>query len=399
MRILTYTSLFPNSTDCNLGIFIYQRAKHLGERPGNTVTAVAPVPYAPAWLKGTRPGKTAVLAAEDRIGDLPVFHPRYFLLPKISMPLHAWSMYVGSLPLIRKLHRQHSFDCIDAHFVYPDGMAAVWLGRRLNIPVILSARGSDITLFPKFRTIRPMIRWTLEKANALIAVSSSLKREMVKIGAMEETIHVITNGVEAERFRPTEREDARRKLNLPLEIPILVSAGALVPVKDHGLLIAAFRRIAAEFPNLRLYIVGEGPQRKILEETIERFGLGGRIILSGKRGNDELPLWFNAADVSCLTSEREGWPNVLTESLACGTPVVATRVGGVPEILHSQELGIVVERTPESVAMGLQKALGREWDRERIAAQTRERTWKSVAGEVEAVLREQLVKNCDPEGR
>lgn len=141
---------------------------------------------------------------------------------------------------------------------------------------------------------------------------------------------------------------------------------------------------------MRLYILGEGPLRSELESLVRDLNLQDRVRLPGKRPNEELPQWFNAADVSLLVSEREGWPNVLTESLACGTPVVATRVGGVPEILHSPELGIVVEQTVSSVADGIERALLKKWDREAISKQTRTRTWATVAGELETLFSEQL---------
>ena len=177
---------------------------------------------------------------------------------------------------------------------------------------------------------------------------------------------------------------------LPTQAPLLVSVGALIRPKGHLTLIRAFAVIALRLPELRLYILGEGPLRTELESLVRELNPHDRVRLPGKRTNEELRQWFNAADVSLLMSEREGWPNVLTESLACGTPVVATRVGGVPEILHSPELGIVVDQTIASVADGIERALLKKWDREAISKQTRTRTWSTVAGELEGVFSEQL---------
>lgn len=393
MRILTFTSLFPNSSDPNLGIFVYQRSAHLAKRPGNEVEVVAPTPYFPRWLKTRRWQSAGTLPHLETIRTLTVHHPRYLLLPKISMPFHALSMFLGCLPEIRRINRRGKIDCIDAHFVYPDGLAAVLLGKLLRVPVIVSARGTDINVYPSFPMIRPMIRWTLREASALIAVSAALKSAMAALGTDENKIRVVPNGVDSQRFQNSNQEAARRQLNLPPDGQLILSVGALIPSKGHQLLIRAFSRIAVERGNVRLCVLGEGTFRTELEQLITRLGMDGKIQLPGKRANEQLPLWFNAADVSCLASAREGWPNVVTESLACGTPVVATRVGGIPEILHSRELGILTEQTEEGLAAGLEQALSKKWDRPEISRVTRERTWETVAAEVEGIFVEEMEKD------
>lgn len=387
MRILTFTSLFPNSLDPTHAIFVYQRSRSLANRPGNDVQAVSPVPYFPRWLRIQRWEAASALPEQETIGGIEVFHPRYFLLPKISMPLHALFMLLGSFSRVRKLHRRAAFDCIDAHFVYPDGLAAVLLGRFLKIPVVVSARGTDINIFPTYKTIRPMIRWTLRHADALIAVSGALRDSMLELGAAREKIRTIPNGVEPERFRRIEEMEARKKLNLPEIGRVLVAVGSLLPAKGHLLVIQAMAQLGEEFCDLRLYILGEGPYRNQLEKMAAELGVRERVFLPGKRPNEELPLWFSAATLSCLASSREGWPNVVSEALACGTPVIATRVGGIPEIIHSRELGILVEQTPEAFAAGIREAFRKPWNREEIARRSGERTWAKVADEVEEVLR------------
>jgi len=376
--------------DRTLGIFIYQRTVHLASRPGNEVAVVSPVPYFPRWLKTERWRTASTLADFESIGELPVYHPRYALLPKISMPVHALSMYLGSLALCKALHKRSRFDCIDAHFVYPDGLAAVLLGKALSIPVTVSARGTDVNLYPSFRLIRPMIRWTLHESAALIAVSRALKEKMVEVGGAAEKIDVIPNGVDATLFRQISQKDARAKLNLTEDGPLLLSVGSLMPSKGHELLIRASELVRRQQAGLRLYILGDGAFRGELESLALKLGLQDCVKFPGKRPNEELPTWFSAADISCLASEREGWPNVVTESLACGTPVVGARVGGIPEILHSPELGVLVERTVESIASGIERALSKRWNHERISSETRARTWTTVAAEVEAVLARQV---------
>jgi len=388
VRILTFTSLFPSSCDPTHAIFVYQRCAHLARRPDNEVIVVSPVPYFPSWLKTNRWRTASQVPTEERIGSLTVYHPRYFLLPKIFMTLHAVSMFLGCRPEVARLNERAKLDCIDAHFVYPDGLAAVLLGKFLGVPVIVSARGSDIHAYPAFRTIRPMIRWTLQHADALIAVSASLKKSMIELGASADKIHVIPNGIDPVRFQPLPISQARQELNLPVDAPFIVSVGALIPSKGHQFLVRAFGRIAGRHPDMRLAILGEGPLRSQLEKLILELGLRDRVHLLGKRPNEELRLWYSAATASCLASAGEGWPNVVTESLTCGTPVVATRVGGIPEILQSSEFGVLVEQSVDAIAAGLEEALSRSWDRETISQQTLARTWETVAAEVEDVLQE-----------
>jgi len=390
LRILTFTALFPSSVDPTFGIFIYQRSAHLAQRPGIRVEVVSPVPWFPPWLRIRRWRAAGEIPSEEKFAILSVRHPRYLLLPKVSMPFHALLMFIGSVGCIRRMNRNAKIDSIDAHFVYPDGLAAVLLGKALGVPVTVSARGSDINSFPSFRLIRPMIRWTLSHADRVIAVSAALKDSMVALGASPDKILVIPNGVDAEIFRTLDREDVRRQLGLPLHARLLISVGALIRAKGHLTLVRAFAKLASGYPKSMLYILGEGPLRSELESLIRDLNLQDRVRLPGKRPNEELAQWFNAADVSLLISEREGWPNVITESLACGTPVVATRVGGVPEILHSAELGTVVDQTVDAVADGIEKALAKKWNREAISTQTRARTWNTVAAELEDVFCEQI---------
>jgi teichuronic acid biosynthesis glycosyltransferase TuaC len=369
------------------GIFVYQRVAHLARRKGNESQIIAPLPYFPRWLGIKRWKNSTQVPAHEEIGGLAVYHPRYFLLPRVSMPWQGISMFLGSLPLAKKIHRCWRIDCIDAHYVYPDGLAAVLLGKYLGVPVMVSARGTDINLFPTLRLIRSMICWTLKQAAGVIAVSTALKEAMGALGVERDKIHVVTNGVDAVRFQPVPSADARRSLGLPGDGPIIVTVGTLISSKGHELTIRAFAQIRKRHESLQLYILGEGLQRASLEALVSEFGLRETVHFMGKRPNDELPLWFSAATVSCLASAREGWPNVVTESLACGTPVVATRVGGIPEILHSEELGILVDQTVESVGEGLARAIGKAWDREAISTRTHSRTWDQVAAEIEEIFK------------
>lgn len=390
MKILTFTSLFPSKVRPDFAVFIFQRTFHLANRPGNWIRVVAPAPYFPAWIPSKRWGIYALLPEEEIFEHFEVYHPRYPLFPGLLMPLHGFLMFVGCFFLTRRLHEQVHFDCIDAHYVYPDGFAAILLGKMLNLPVIISARGTDVNLFTQFRTIRPLILWALRRAAGVVAVSAALKDRLTQLGLPAGTICVIPNGVDAKRFYILQRGEARSRLGLDQDTKIAVSVASLTKGKNHRDLISAFAKVAEGHPEYQLYIVGDGPLRDELRKHIQDLALDRQVFLMGSRPNHELVTWFNSADVSCLTSAREGWPNVVMESLACGTPVVATRVGGIPEIIVSPELGIVVEHTPEDIAAGIRTALSRTWDREALRRHAQTRDWDQVAAEVEQYIAAQV---------
>jgi glycosyltransferase involved in cell wall biosynthesis len=390
LRILTFTSLYPNKISPLQAIFIHQRVVHLARRPGTSVEVVAPVPYFPSWLPNTRWQHLGQVPRQEEIDGVRVHHPRFPLVTGISMPLHGLLEFLGSVSLARRLHKENPFDCIDAHFVYPDGFAAVLLGGILSLPVIVSARGTDINVYPSFRSIRPMLRWTLAHAAGAIAVSADLKKKMIALGAPEPNVRVISNGVDAERFQ-------RKFLGLPQDVPIAVSVGSLIESKGHHLLISAAGELTRRFPELRLYIMGEGVYRARLEGLVREKNLQDHVFLMGNRPNEELSSWFSAADINCLMSSREGWPNAVSESLACGTPVLATRAGGIPEIITSPDIGTLVERDIRSIAAGLEMSLTKSWNRQEIAKCGRARSWDKVAEEVEGFVSLCVKQSTNPD--
>jgi glycosyltransferase involved in cell wall biosynthesis len=389
---LSFTSLYPNNVNSLQGIFIHQRVIHLARRPRISLEVIAPVPYFPPWLPIGRWRRFGQVCREEEIDGVRVHHPRYPLVSGISMPLHGWLEFLGSLRLARRLHKRAKFDCIDAHFVYPDGFGAVLLGKFLGLPVIVSARGTDINVYPSLPLIRPMLRWTLRNAAGVIAVSGDLKRKIIDLGISETKIQVIPNGVDVQRFQPQNRSEARRRLGLAEAGPMIVSVGSLIESKGHHLLVAAVAELVPRFPELRLNIIGEGVYRGRLEQLIQEKQLQDRVFLMGNRPNEELAAWFSAANLSCLMSSREGWPNVISESLACGTPVLATRVGGIPELIVGPDLGNMVERDIASIVRGLEENLSKNWNRQEISRKASSRSWDAVAEEVAKYCEDSLTR-------
>jgi glycosyltransferase involved in cell wall biosynthesis len=273
------------------------------------------------------------------------------------------------------------FDLIDAHYLYPDGVAALAIGRRLGIPVVVTARGSDVTQMPDHAWPRRQILRVIRESAALITVSAALRDRLIALGAPPEKVTVLRNGVDLETFRPVDRAAAR--VAHALAGPTLVSVGGLIPRKRHDLTIAAL----ALLPAWRLLIAGEGPERPRLEALAAQLGLGDRVRFLGSVPHTQLAPLYTAADISILASSREGWANVLLESMACGTPVVASRIPGNPEVVAAPSAGrIVAANTPEGFADAI-RDLAATTDRAATRAYAEDFSWDATSAGQMAVFR------------
>jgi teichuronic acid biosynthesis glycosyltransferase TuaC len=390
MKILVFTSLYPNNVWPNHGVFIKERMTRLAKHEGCEIRVVAPVPYFPAININWRWKFSQVARQEIRDG-IEVYHPRYFLIPKVGMAFYGWMMFFAVFPLVKKIRRDFDFDLIDSHFVYPDGFAAIQLGRLFKKPVVVSARGSDVNLYRTFPLIRKLLQHVLRKAASVIAVSHALKQAVVQLGIPEEKISTLPNGVDTGKFYPMSKDQARRRLGLQCSTMIL-SVGNLTPNKGFDLLIKALPVVVEKLDeeNVQLVIIGDGPFRSELGTIISRLTLDGRVHLVGAVPHDKLHLWYSAADVFCLASEREGWPNVVLESLACGTPVVATPAGGIPEILNSEMLGLLTERDERKIAGAIVTALNKKWMSDDLVEYAGNRSWDRTASAVLGVFQSVL---------
>jgi len=386
MKVLVFSSLYPNNIWPYRGVFIKERMTTFAKRTGSEVKVVAPVPYYPAIRFGSRWLFSQIARHEVRDG-LDVYHPRYAMTPKVGMLSYGILMYLSVLRMISRLRKTFDFDVIDSHFVYPDGLAGVLLGRHFRKPVVVSARGSDINQYKKLPLIRRLLQFTLHNADRVIAVSRSLKDAMVGLNIPEDKIAVIPNGIDLSKFKPLPREKARRILGLQ-DKRIILSVGSLNQNKGFDFLIRAMR-ILTDYPRAEqttLTIIGDGPGYKPLTKLVTSLKLDDRVRLVGSVSHDALYLWYSAADVFCLASGREGLPNVILESLACGTPVVATTVGGIPEIITSDRIGLLTKRDELSLAETIARAINQSWDREELVQHVQQRTWDQVADAVYGVL-------------
>lgn len=391
-KVLIFTSLFPNRIEPDRGVFIKRRMFAYAKRNDCEICVVAPVPYFPKIRGLKKYSQFSGVPQKEVMGNVMVYHPRYPLIPKISMPIHGELIYYSVKNLIRKIYREFRFEVIDGHFIFPDCQAAVRLGELFNVPVVASARGTDINQYIYFPLIRPQIIKTLKKSAQIISVCQALKDMMVAGGIDQNKISVVPNGVDTEFFYPLDRKRAKNKLGISPGKKMILSVGSLIQRKGHDLTIRAVKNLVKQGYKIQLCILGRGAEKKELEELIKALGLADDVSLMGHVLNEKLNLWYNAADVFCLSSSREGWANVLTESLACGTPVVATNVFGASEIVRDDSTGVLVKRTVRDITDGLVKALNRQWHNNEISQKTCQRTWDVVAEEVDTVLNKALMQ-------
>ena len=356
INLLTFTTLYPNAKRPSHGVFVENRLRELVATGKAKTTVLAPIPYAPdlPGLPDRYKMWTGIPAIEKRHG-IDIHHPSYYLLPKISMSTAPLSLYRSARrKLAAMMAEGFAFDLIDAHYFYPDGVAAVMLGRHFGKPVTITARGSDINIIPRYRLPRRMIQWAAAEAAGIITVCEALKTSLIALGAPPEKIRVLRNGVDLVKFNPGDRKAARARLGFAGAT--LLSVGNLIPLKGHDIAIKAL----IDLPGTNLAIAGDGPERANLEALAQRTGVADRVRFFGRVAHEALPEMYRAADILLLLSTNEGLANVLLEAMACGTPVVATATGGTPEAITVPEAGeLVSERTPEAVAAAIARLMTR----------------------------------------
>ncbi|MFK8030982.1 MAG: glycosyltransferase [Gammaproteobacteria bacterium] len=350
-RLLTLSNLYPNAMQPGLGQFVETRLNQLLRDRDYEARVIAPVPWFP--VKASMFGEYGVFAGVPKSevrNDVPVQHPRYLHFPKVGMHTAPILMGRSAIQVAHAMARDgFTPDLVDAHYFYPDGVAAARLAAKLDKPLMITARGSDINLITQFPRPLRLMREAAAQSAAIVAVSSALANRMSDLGFGADKIHVVRNGVDLDFFTPASRIEARASLQVSGRV--LLSVGNLVELKGHHLIIDAVSKL----PDTTLLIAGSGIMQSDLEAQIARLGLDDRVRLVGQRTREELRTLYAAADMLVLASSREGLANVLLEAIASGLPVVATNVGGNGEVVCDPRAGVLAdERSPEALIRSIQ---------------------------------------------
>lgn len=383
-RILSLSTEFPNPSDPAKGLFVRSRLQAMAARA--TLLVMAPV----ALLDYANPDGR-LLATHDIPGrrhehGLEIIHPRW-LYPPYGGWLNAFFLFARLLWPVARLRRARAVNVVDAHFAHPEGIAAALLGTVLDVPFVVTIRGSELR-YRRQRVKRFWMAWALRRADRVIAVSDGLRALAIELGVDPSRAETIPNGVDAKVFFRRDRAASRHAYGIAANDRVVLCAGDLAELKGHHRAIAAIDALSASGLRTHLLIAG-GPGRTgryagTLQQLVAERGLEDRVRFVGSISQESIAELMSAADVFCLASSTEGWPNVVNEALACGTPVVATDVGAVRQMISSERYGIVVPvNDQDALTAALRRALTETWDHAAIAATGQARSWQDVA---EAVL-------------
>ncbi|TBR36177.1 MULTISPECIES: glycosyltransferase [Dyella] len=375
LKILVLTNLFPHPWDPLRGTFNRQQFGRLGrEHEVDVLTAVD------FRERMRRP------AGEFSAENVNTDHFTFYYPPRFGRALHALCWLLCLLWQRGRKLRAANYDCVLASWAYPDGVAAGWVARYLGIPYVMKVHGSDLNVQAAFALRRPQISHALRHARAVVTVSKALADKATEMGTDAARVHVIYNGVDAALFAPGPRADARARLGLSIDEPLLLYVGNLKETKGCVDLVNALPSVLDHHPDARVAFVGSGACRAALLHRAQALGCADRLMLPGAVAHDALGDWFRAASVLCLPSHNEGVPNVVLEAMACGVPVVATRVGGIPEVVPAYAGILVPPHDPERLAAALLDALDAPWQGQAIAAHARGYCWDDNIVRLDAIL-------------
>ncbi len=383
LRVLVITRIFPNAVEPLSSPFNRQQFAALGRLCDVEVMATIPwFPAASLLGRWTKSGALRAVPSRDVIDGLPVTHPRVLYVPKYGAGLSG-ALEAASL-LRAVVARKERVDVVLGSWAYPDGAAAVALARMIGVPAVIKAHGSDLNVLSSMRGVRANLALALPRASRVVVVSEALGEQAVALGVDRRRIAVVSNGIDRALFTVRDQRAARDAVGWRRDGRMVLYCGRMVREKGIFELLEAFARIAEAEPDLSLAMLGDGPARAEAEAIARP--LGERVTFLGARPLPEVPVWMSASSIVTLPSHNEGSPNVVREALACGRPVVATAIGGIPELLTSPMLGEMVPvRDPEALARALASVAARPFDATRIAASCGG-SWEDSAASLLAVL-------------
>lgn len=377
MKILILTNLFPLPWEPNRAAFNRQQFESLAQDCEVKVIVVV------SFIDFLRNYGQTGRHTRNRID---VEYLCYFYIPGFARFTYATTLFVTLLFKLRQIHK-FTPDCALLSWAYPDAVAGSVIARLLKIPTVIKVHGSDINMHAQKKWRAGQILWSMRKAAAVLSVSRDLAEKVERLGVNREKLHVIYNGVDKTKFHPAARSEARQALQITENREIVIFIGNLKPDKGCNDLVEAFSRLALIRNSVDLYYIGSGSSGEFIKAKAASFGLSDRVHMLGSIDHDKLPLWISACNLVALPSHNEGVPNVLLESMACGIPVVATRIGGIPEVVPP-EAGILCQ--PRDIA-GLVKALNdgldRNWNSQAIVGSVSKYSWENNRREVLDLLK------------
>jgi len=381
-NLLVISNSFPNRDNTFVGdIFVKEQIKYLRHYFDN-VYVISPVAYGMERLRKTK-------HFDYQIDNVRIFFPKYINNPLFwhygrSLWVDLEARAIMSLIEKEELH----FDLIHAHFTWPSGAVAVRLKKSLRLPVVITEHTHE-TLYKAIRERNPYYTNTWRECDAIIRVNKKDISQICRCGVDSSKVYSIANGYDLRKYYPIDKEKACQLLSLPRDLKIVLNISRLYEEKGQKYLISAINDIVKDRDDIVCYIGGTGPLKDDLEQQIASLNIQRYVKLAGFIPDEQMNLWINAADIFVLPSLGEGNPTIMFECLGCGKPFVGTTVGGVPEVITSDDYGLLVEPAdPKDLARKILMALGREWDREAILKYAEQYTWENIVKEIVSVYTE-----------
>lgn len=382
MRVAVVTPIFPVPWDLTRGRPVYETARAMSNLAQVRVFFTTATYSEARWLQ-PRGYFYEQLPEGYSLPGVSMESICYPAWPILSRPINGLVSAARIAPRLREFRP----DVVLSYWIYPEGMGSLLAARRLGLACVIGARGSDVRV--RDAISRYLTSYTLRRADRVLTVSEELRQQAVHVyQTAADRVHTIRNGCNTERFHVRPRQQARLTCGLPDDSSrYVLFVGRVVQSKGLVELVQAYASLAARDPGIRLAIVGDGVFMPQLRALVQSLKLVERVLLPGAVEPSQVADWMNAADVLCLPSHSEGYPNVLVEALACGTPVVATDVGGTREIVDVSNGIVVPVRQPEALASALQRVLRRDWSRQALSERFG-RSWTQVAEETLSVCQQ-----------
>ncbi|MGM0411163.1 MAG: glycosyltransferase [Bacillota bacterium] len=397
MKILVFTTVFPNKINKNLGLFVKERVKAVSKLC--EIRVIAPIPYFPLDFI-FRP-KKKLPPSEEFVDGIKVYHPRFYYIPGFLKFIDGFFLYLSTFFFIKKLKKDFEFDLIDSHFAYPDGFAAVLLGKNFAKPVTITLRGTENTLI-NFKLRKYAVKFAVKEADKIFSVNQNLINLVKKKLKIKNDFVSIPNGINLKTFIGNKKETVRKTYNIPADAKVIISVGGLVERKGHHRVLEVLPELKKKIPDIFYIIVGgatvEGNNFGYLTKLIKENNLKEVVLMTGEVRPSDVNNYLSASDVFVLPTRFEGWANVFFEAMVCGLPVVTTDVGGNREVIKNNKLGIITsfDDKPE-LKSAVELALSKNWDKDYIKNYAKTRNWDTVGGEVfqnfKKILKEKNKKN------
>lgn len=402
MDVIVLSHMYPKSYSPYGGIFVHEQVAAIKKHLSNgSVTVISPVPWSPRCLWIRKKWRVYGQAEEKKQEEgIMVYCPRYLVIPgRFFFPMQGIFIFISIILLMKKLIKNKPNVILHTHTILPDGLAGIFVKKIFKLPHICTIHGSDINIRPHESKITFLLtRYALKRCDRIVTVSNKLKEKVQLIAGDLQNISVIYNGADGEKFRPMPKDVVKRRLGIKGNSRIVIFIGNLLPIKGVGYLIRAFSDFLKQHKNdnFKLFLIGSGQEREKLVELTKRLDVEANVVFLGRKPHEEIPLWLNIADILVLPSSSEGFPTIIPEAFMCEIPVVASNVGGIPEIIIDGKTGILTK--PGDIA-GITEGLNlsiKKTFRERLILEVRKYsqrfTWSVSASEM-LIIYENLLNN------